>query len=167
MTPADLQNKLIDRIREVMKNFPLSTTYNDGKPFNIFKQDPPEQMSDEMDYSPQGDLDSRIYPFVCVQLHGGEKSANHSPQDEVVFIMIGTHNEDLERKGFDDAVAAAQVIMNDLNANTLVDARYSMKYPLKWKPFEENTYPHFFVGIELAFELLTITDHGGMDNGNW
>lgn len=168
MTPADLQNNLIDRLRVLFENFPLQTEYNKGKkPFTIYKQNTPEQMSDEMDYSEEGDADTKIYPFICVQLLGGEKEDNHTTQEEPILIMIATHNENLNREGFDDAVAAAQLIMNDINANPILDGRYVAKYPLRWKPHEEDLFPFFFVGIEVKYELLTVTNHGGMHNDDW
>lgn len=168
MSPADLQNKLIARFRELFAEFPLATTYNQGKkPFNIYKQDPPEQMDDELDYSQDKDeVDTKIFPYVCVKLYGGDKEDNHTTQEESIFIMIATHNEDLNREGFDDAVAAMQRIMNDLNENPIVDGRYTIKYPIRWKPHEENLYPFFLVGMELNFELLTLTNIGGIHDGS-
>ena len=165
MTPADLQNTLMQRISLILKDFPLETSYNDPTKFKVYKQHPPEQ--DAEDHTDQDEWEKEIYPFVSVKLLGGDKKGNHTTQLEPVLLMIGVRNEEMNGKGFDDAVTAAQAIMNDLNKNPMIDQRYPIQYPMKWTPYEENTFPYFFIGIELTFEMLTITNQGGMNDGNW
>lgn len=164
MTPADLQNELIKRIGVALAHTPLKTSYNDHKSFKVFKQDIPELHSSEIEYDEDGnqiDEDNR-FPSVTVKLVDGEQEENHNPLIQKVALIIGVKNESLDGKGFDDAVAAMQAIVNDLNANPMINKRYPLKYPIRWIPYEENTFPHFFVGVDLSFELLTINNVGGL-----
>lgn len=159
MTPADLQNELMKRIERILKDFPLKTPYNDPTKFKVYKQHPPEQ--DAEDHEDRDEWEKKIYPFVSVKLLGGAKEANHTTQSEPILLMIGVKNDDINGKGFDDALAAAQAIINDLNQNPIVSKWYPLQYPVKWNPYDENTFPYYFVGIELAFELFTMTYQGG------
>ena len=167
MTPADLQNCLIERIKVALSNTPLPTLYNDSKPFQVFKQEVPEQHSDEIEYDEDGEMvnEDERFPFVCVKLMPGAQEANHEALVQKVGLIIGVHNDDLNRKGFDDAIAAMQVIMNDLNENPIIDDRYPLQYPINWNPHEEDTFPYFFIGIDLNFEMLTMSNLGGLRSG--
>lgn len=167
MSPADLQNKLIDRIKVALSTTPLPTLYNDPKPFNVYKQDAPEQHSAEIEYTEDGEMkeEDERFPFVVVKLMPGTKQANHEPLIQKVGLIIGVKNENLDRRGFDDAVTAMQVILNDLDANPIIDDRYPLQYPTIWNPHEEDTFPYFFLGVDLSFELRTIQNLGGLNNG--
>ncbi|MEK4713471.1 hypothetical protein [Sporosarcina sp. FSL K6-5500] len=167
MTPADLQNKIMERLQEVLKDFPLRTGYNDLAPFKIFKQNVPEQHMDENDYSEDKDSEKALYPFVVVKLSNGLKEENHGTQENVVQLVIGIKNEDLGGKGFDDALAVMEAIMGDFNKDPLIDKRYVAKYPFSWATVEENTYPYYYVGIETMWESHTLinTNPGGFIHG--
>ena len=167
MTPADLQNCLIERVKVALRHTPLPTVYNNPKPFQVFKQEVPEQHSDEIEYDDEGNMvnEDERFPFVCVKLMPGTQQANHEPLVQKVGLIIGVCNEDLERKGFDDAVTAMQAILNDINLNPIVDGRYSLQYPVNWNPHEEDTFPYFFIGIDLSFEMLSMKHLGGLHSG--
>jgi len=170
LSPSDLQNLIMRRLREILKDYPLQTkgsiplSENDMTPFKIFRQHLPESLYDETDYRDEKEKDKDIYPFVCVNLPGGDKESNNSEQIEPVALLIGVKNEDINSKGFSDMVEAVQVIMDDFNRCPFVDNLYRMQYPMSWKPYEEeNTFPYFFAQISMTFEIETPKFTGGVE----
>lgn len=155
MTPANLQNALIARIKDILKDFPLKTTYNDPKPFNIFKQKLPEKMLSEYDYSDE-ENSKDLYPYCVVKLASGIKEDNYSTQENNIQLILCVKNEDMEGTGFDDVLACMEAILGNLNLNPIVDKRYSLKYPVKWATVDEDTHPYYYIGIELNFETNTL-----------
>ena len=162
MTPSDLQNQMIVRLRGVLEDFPLKTTYNDPAPFKIYKQNVPEKKVDEYDYSEDNESLNSLYPFAVVKLGPGFKPENDTTQENTIQIIIGVRNEDIDGSGFDDALAVMQAILNDFNSNPLINYQYVLKYPLSWTPTDENTHPFYYIGIETLWESHTTTNMGGM-----
>ncbi|ARD47577.1 hypothetical protein [Sporosarcina sp. P33] len=165
MTPADLQNSAMKRIAEILKDFPLATGYNDLSPFKVYKQSIPEQTVDQYDYSDGQDAEKAIYPFVMVKLSSGEKKESSGEQQNYLQFVIGVKNEDLNGKGFDDALAAMQAIQMDIEQNPLIDKRFSLDYPITWATADENTHPYYFIGMETTWNSQTMTNLGGFPNG--
>lgn len=164
MSPADLQNKLIKRIQEILSGFPLDTGYNNTKPFRVLKQNLPERLVETYDYRDEAEDEQRddLYPFVVVRLSNGIKQDNPSTLDNVVQLIIGVRNEDFEGGGFDDALSAMQEILNDFDRDPLIDRRYVLKYPVSWSTTDDSTYPYFYIGVETTWESHTFTNLGGM-----
>lgn len=157
MTPANLQNALIKRIKDALKEFPLRTTYNNPEPFKVYKQKVPESYSDEFDYSGEG-KDNADYPFVTVKLAEGVKGECGGLQVTTIVLMVGVKNEDESGVGFEDALAAIEAILGDLNTNPIVDKKHTLTYPISWSVPEEDYHPYYFIGAELKFESMTLNE---------
>lgn len=176
MSPADLQNEIMKRIRHLLKGIPLDTdgaiplSDNDTTPFKVFRQSLPETLHDYGDFRDEDEKDKDVYPFVIVNIPGGEKRSPTEAQLEPVAFLIAVKNKDRENRGFSDVSEVVQIIMDDFNANPIVGDMYVMQYPMSWKPYEEeNTFPYFFAQIHMNFEIETATYRGGLDDDekNW
>lgn len=172
MSSSDLQNEIMKRLRRLLQDLPLDTespvvplSDNDLTPFKIFRQFLPEVLHDYGDYRDEDEKDKDVYPFVIVNLPGGQKLRPNEAQVEPVAFLIGVKNKDKDNRGFSDLTEIVQVIMDDFNANPIVDDLYVMQYPMEWKPYEEeNTFPYFFAQIKMNFEIETATYRGGLDD---
>lgn len=165
MTVANIQNALVDRLAEILKDFPLKTSYNNQTPFKIFRHKIPERTSDKFNYSDE-DTHDEVYPFCLVKIDQGQKESNESLEDNVLNILIGVKNEGLEGEGYDDVMACIQAIWNDFNRNPILENKYLFKYPLSWAldGSEEERHPFYYGGIQLTFESRSLTQ-GGFING--
>lgn len=171
MSPADLQNEIMKRLRYLLKDIPLDTngsiplSDNDITPFKVFRQSLPEAPYDYEDHRDEDEKDKDVYPFAIVNLPGGEKVNPREAQVEPVAFLIAVKNKDRDNRGFSDVSEVVQFIMDDFNANPIVGDMYVMQYPMSWKPYgEENTFPYFFAQIHMNFEIETATFRGGLDN---
>lgn len=174
MSPADLQNEIMRRLRVIFEDFPLDTegaiplSNNDTTPFKIFRQTLPETLHDMTDYREEEEKDKDIYPFVIVNLPGGSRESYDADQIEPVAFLVGVKNDDYDNRGFSDVQEAVQHIMDDFYMNPIVADLYQLEYPVKWKPYEEeNTFPYFFAQIEMSFVISAPTYRGGLDNDDW
>ncbi len=168
MTPADLQNELIKRLQILFTDFPLPTLENEKVTFNIYKQNVPEQMTSEFDYSDEsGSTENSLYPFVVVKLDNGEKGSNFDMMGTKIQLIIGVRNEGFNGEGYEDVMSAMQLILNDFDKTPNVNQKALLEYPLKWVVHDENTYPHFFAGVESTWKSHTLnrTDIGGFLHG--
>ena len=167
MTAANIQNALVKRLEEVLKDFPFKTSYNDPTPFKIFRHKVPEKMNDEFDYDEEG-THKLLYPFCVVQIDNGSKEGNQDMQNTVINLIIGVKNESDEGEGYDDVMACIEAVWGDFNDNPLLNQRYPFKYPLEWSLLtEEDRHPFYFGGMQLTFESHSITDQrqGGFLHG--
>lgn len=161
MTAANIQNALARRLREILKDVPLKTPYNNLEPFKIFRHKIPERTSAKFDYSNE-DTHNEVYPFCIVKINQGQKESNQSLEDIVLNIVIGVKNDGFEGEGFDDVMACIQAIWNDFNRNPILEKIYLFKYPLNWAldDSEEDRHPFYFGGIQLTFESMSLTQGG-------
>lgn len=171
MSPSDLQNEIMKRLRNLTKDFPLDTksllplSDNDTTPFKIFRQTLPEMLHDMEDYRDEDEKDKDIYPFMIVNLPGGKQESRAANQIEPVQILIAVKNKDKHNRGFSDLLEAVQIVIDDFNENPIVNDLYDMQYPIEWTPYEEeNTFPYFFAQVTLRFEIATTVYRGGLDN---
>ncbi|CEA05769.1 hypothetical protein BN1050_02642 [Metalysinibacillus saudimassiliensis] len=176
MSPSDLQNEIMKRLRNLTKDFPLDTksllplSDNDTTPFKIFRQTLPEMLHDMDDYRDEDEKDKDIYPFMIVNLPGGKQESRAANQIEPVQILIAVKNKDKDNRGFSDLLEAVQIVIDDFNENPIVNGLYDMQYPIEWMPYEEeNTFPYFFAQVTLRFEIVTTVYRGGLDDDerNW
>lgn len=165
MTVANIQNALVNRLTEILKDFPLKTSFNDPTPFKIFRHKIPERISDQFDYSDE-DTHEEVYPFCLVKIDQGQKESNEKLEENVLNILIGVKNESFEGEGYDDVMACIQAIWNDFNHNPILEKKYLFKYPLSWAldGSEEERHPFYYGGIQLTFESKSMTQ-GGYVNG--
>lgn len=150
MTPYDLQNELMKR----MKNLFINSDEEKQK-FNIYKQVMPEKMISEFDYSDDSKSDSR-YPLVVVRVDTGEKQENFDYQTIKIQFIIGARNEGLNGEGYEDVMSAMQLVLNDLDKHPHMNNKAQLEYPLNWALVDENTYPYFFAGIETSWVCQTL-----------
>lgn len=169
MTAANIQNALVARLTDILKDFPLNIPYNTHKPFNVFKHKIPDKLTSKIDYSKsKKDAQSCVYPFCVVKIDTGRKEANHEMELSVYNIVIGVENEGVEGEGYDDVMACIQAIWNDFNANPLLDRKYKFEYPLDWALDDgeaNDTHPFYYGVVQLRFKSHTMQYLGGHAHG--
>lgn len=164
MTAANIQNALIVRLTDILKDFPLKLPYNSPTPFKIFKHKIPEKLASDIDYSKgKKDAQSEVYPFCLVKIDTGSKTANHDMEESVCNVVIGVENDGVEGEGYDDVLACIQAIWNDFNAKPLLDQRYQFAYPSSWVLDDgeaNDTHPFYYGVLQLRFKAMSMRNGG-------
>lgn len=153
MSAANVQLAVMKRVKEVLADFPLKTDYNNHDGFKIFKHKLPEQLTNEFDYSNEGN-DNALFPFVVVKISDGQKESSHATQVNTVQLVIGVKNEGLEAQGDDDVLACIEAIWQSFNADPLIEQRYNVLFPMSWALSEEEMHPYYYGGIELKIDNM-------------
>lgn len=153
MSAANVQLAVMQRLEEVLADFPLKTDYNNHDGFKIFKHKLPEQLTNEFDYSNEGN-DNALFPFVVVKIADGQKESNHSPQINTIQLVIGLKNEGLEAQGDDDVLACIEAIFQSLNEHPLLAQRYNVVFPMSWALSQEEMHPYYYGGMEFSVDNL-------------
>lgn len=170
MTALNIQQALINRLTDILKDFPMKLSYNDHTPFKIFRHKLPEQLLDLFDYD-EKDTHKDVYPFCVVKIDDGEKKTREDMGTTTLRVGIGVKNEDLEGKGYDDIVICITKILEDLNTNPILEKMYLLEYPINWKVDDggENNEDHpFYHGvIALNFSSKSMQYLGGNKHGEF
>ena len=167
MTAANIQKSLMDRLGEILKDFPLKISYNDTTPFKIFRHKIPERLNKKFDYSKK-DTHDEVYPFCVVKIDTGAKASNAEMQETVFNVVIAVKNEGHEGEGYDDVMACIQAIWNDFNADPLLERKYKFNYPSDWAlddGEERDTHPFYYGVVQLRFKSHTMQYIGGHIHG--
>lgn len=166
MTAANIQESLIQRLHDILKDFPLNLPYNDISPFKIFKHKIPERLNKMFDYSKK-DTHDEVYPFCIVKIDTGEKKSNADMEKTTFNIIVGIKNEGLEGEGYDDVMACIQAIWNNFNENPLLERKYKFEYPLIWALDDEDsdTHPFYYGVIQVQFKSNSMQYVGGNIHG--
>lgn len=167
MTAANIQKSLIDRLGDILKDFPLKLSYNDPKPFKIFRHKIPERLNKKFDYSKK-DTHDEVYPFCMLKIDTGAKSANTAMEETVINVVIGVKNEGHEGQGYDDVLACIQAIWNDFNADPLLERKYKFEYPSDWALDDgegTDTHPFYYGVVQLKFKSHGMQYIGGNTHG--
>lgn len=166
MTVINIQESLINRLENILKDFPLKLNYNNQTPFKIFRHKIPERLNNKFDYSKK-DTHDDVYPFCVVKIDTGEKKSNIEMEELGFNVIIGVKNEGMEGEGYDDVMTCIQDIWNDLNENPLLDRKYKFEYPLNWAldDGESDTHPFYYGVIQLRFRTHSMQYLGGNIHG--
>ena len=163
MTAANIQTALMERLEDILKDFPLKLSYNSSEPFKIFRHKIPERSANNKDYSKK-DAHNDVYPFCVVKIDTGSKAANHEMELSIFNVVIGVKNEGHNGEGYDDVMACIQSIWTDFNVNPLLDQRYKFEYPSDWALDDgegNDTHPFYYGVVQLRFKSNTMQFLGG------
>lgn len=144
MTDIDLLDGLAEEIREALEGFQLRSAKDNIIPVNVYTQNPPlkEDKNDE-----------RIYPYVCVCLDEEEIQDPQSRMELSTYCIIGVIDRGMDRQGFRDVLLIANRIYQHIFRKGIIAGAFSPVHPFRIELQKDNTYPYFFGGTEIRWEL--------------
>ncbi|WNF36410.1 hypothetical protein RJD24_18610 [Bacillaceae bacterium IKA-2] len=148
MTPLELQNALKKRIEKVVKGFKLNSSKTLQKEILVFEQHLPTKAK-----SQSRNPETELYPCIIVYLDEGEIPDINSINQVKVFLVIGVYDDEFDNQGYRDAMNVVEKIIQDLERAPVIEKRFEMKHPLKWKYNDEDQGPYYFAWIETNFEI--------------
>lgn len=105
---------------------------------------------------PNKEEENQIFaPFTLLKLNtGGQKNYNSSHITNV-SILVGMYDETLTT-GYQDVALALNDIMQNIKDYPIIEGMFELDYesPIDWEIADEETYPHFFGGINLNFKTV-------------
>lgn len=146
MIPIGLQTTLEDRLRMLFANKQFPTPSGETAPVTIHKQRLPEKTSEE----------DSPFPFIIVKMIEGSGQTEQIQPLSKIGLIVGTFDAFevsgiSSNNGYTDLVQIMNDIEEDLIKRPIIDSKYELELPLKWRINEEDTDPYFIGVLELDF----------------
>jgi len=162
-TALDLMDGLVERLNDILKDFPIKLADSTPIKFNIYRHKVPEQLNNRVKIKGSKETQEDVFPFCVVKIDTFSKEENVSNQETTVNVFIGVKNDGYEGQGYDDVLSCMQHIWNDLNKNPVVANFFKIKYELDCALNDDDaeTHPYYYGIMRLRFESPSMQFVGG------
>ena len=165
MVATFLQDDLVEELKEILQGFRLKNPYGESCEINIFSQNLPVPESLEQTNIPIEQLENGLiedittqepYPYIIVRIEDGEIKDESSSQIVNMNLLIGVYDDSYKKQGYKDVLNVIQKIYERFAKMPVLKGKYTMQYPIAWTLQEEETYPFYFGGMNLDWEVAVI-----------
>lgn len=165
MVATFLQSELADELRKILADFRLKNPKGETSSINIFEQLlPMPKPSDRMEIAPEllenglveEQTDPDPYPYILVRTQDGEIENEDSAQKVNLALLIGIYDPDYSKQGHKDILNIIAKIYERFAKMPVLNGKYIIQYPILWALQDEETYPYYFGGMNLTFEIAAI-----------
>lgn len=150
MIPIALQAGLKIRAEEIFAHtrFKKAVLGSDETvKLSVFEQNLPQKK----------EKDENFFPFLVVKMLDGEKKSVQSEHLVHIGFVIGVYDNDPEGNGYRDVVTIINKLFENISENPVIDGRFELSEPIKWKVHEEETDPYFFGVVETTWTVPSLT----------
>lgn len=151
MNARELQSGIVADLNELFKDSLYKTPSGEmGKP-SFFKQFLPKRKSED---------DDDPFPYGIVRLDNGAIAGTTESHQVGIIILVGIFDDALENQGHGAVLEIMEKIqehyqrepvVKDLNGRMM--GRIDPDTPVSWALQDEESYPFFFGGLNLTFDL--------------
>ena len=165
MVAALLQDDLADELKEILKDFRLKDPRGNLSGVNVFRQNLPIPESLMQEDIPEELLENGLadditaedpYPYIVVNVADGEIKDESSAQTVNTVLQIGVFEDAFEKQGHKDVMNIISDIYERFAKRPVLNGRYTVQYPVLWTLQEEESYPYYFGGIYLSWEVAAV-----------
>ena len=166
MVASLLQDDLAKELETIFKDFRLEGQDGEKRKINIYEQSVPIQEAEEIpDTVTDEELEEGTYnaagkealfPYIIVRLTDGKVEAVDGVQTVNVNLLIGVIDRNHNNQGHKDVLNIMQEIYSRFSRNPLLAKYYECVPPIEWALQDEPSFPYFFGGMALTFELSPI-----------
>ncbi len=165
MVAAFLQDDLAKELQRILKSFRLKDPQNNPSEIHIFKQNLPIPKPLEQENFPIEALENGLieeiteddpYPYIIVRIEDGEIKDEASAQIVSTQLIIGIYDDAYEKQGHKDVLNIIADIYERFAKNAVLSSRYTIQYPILWALQGEESYPYYYGGMQLNWEVAAI-----------
>ena len=135
MVATFLQDELAEELRKIFKGFSLKSPDGGMDKIHVFRQLLP---------MPEPAGQEEIPPEL---LENGLVNIN---------LLIGIYEPDYDKQGHKDVLNIIAKIYERFAKVPVLNGKYTIQYPVTWALQEEESYPYYFGGMGMAFEIASI-----------
>lgn len=148
MTPLELQDELIDELREIFKEYAYKTPLGTRIPLNIYAQSVPINETDD---------DDDPVPYLIVRLNTGDDDGSQSSFNKVnLVIVVAIYDDELNAQGHRDVLNIIQKIYERFHKNPNLHNKAAYTGEFHWAAQEDNYYPFYFGACSISFNVAAI-----------
>ena len=165
MVATFLQSELAGELKKIFSDFRLKNPQGEKENINIFEQLlPMPEALDQGEIAPEllenGLADEQTapdpYPYIIVRIADGEIKDENSTQEANVTLLIGIYEPDYDKQGHKDVLNIIAKIYERFAKFPVLNGKYTIQYPILWTLQDEESYPFYFGGMNLTFEIAAI-----------
>ena len=151
MVPVQLIDDLAEETEEVLRHMRCPSPHGDSE-IHIFKYGLPVIPLD----GEEGEEDEP-FPYLIIRPAEGETGEGISSTHQVhVGMLIGIYDRDTGKKGDIHVLKLIKDIMERFMKNPALAGKYYAEEKINWVLQAEDTYPYFFGGIEMTFNIPAV-----------
>ena len=152
MVPVDFQLELMKEIEEITSEITYKLASAEGGTKNgvtAYRQQLPVITADEEDAD-------QFFPYAIIRLEGGETQDDNDCWSVKTDILIGCYDDNQANDGHLDVLETIQRITDRFAKRPLLARKYYATQHIQWALQDEDTYPYYFGGVEITFNLPKI-----------
>ncbi len=146
MTPYELQMELIIELKKIFLDYRLKNSEANSKQLNIFAQSVP--INSENSDTPE--------PYIIVRLENGKIISFEDAQKISVLFLICICDRNLDNQGHCDIFHIINKIYERFAKNSCLNNKFFAIPPFEWTLQDSDTYPYFFGGLQMFFEIPAV-----------
>lgn len=135
MTARDLQQAIIQDLKELFKNRRYKDSDGNDASMNVFEHGVPQRLSDD---APEA------FPYIIVRLTGGNIEKQTDPHKVSVMLLVGVYDDDPHHKGCSTVVEILELIQSHYEGTPLLVGQFVFQDPFIWVTQDELSYPYYF-----------------------
>lgn len=165
MIATFLQDALVKELERIFKGFLLRNPQGEMSKINIFCQGLPIPEATYQPDIPAEQLENGLvqeitredpYPYIIVRIDDGEIADEASTQTVNTLLLVGVYDDGYDRQGEKDVLNIIAKIYERFAKMPVLNKKYTMQYPIQWTLQDEDTYPYYFGGMSLKWEIAAI-----------
>ena len=165
MVATFLQQELADELKKIFEGFRLKNPQGEESELNIFEQLLPMPEPAAQEEAPPELLENGLaeeqtapdpYPYIIVRIADGEIKDENSAQEANITLLFGTYESDYDKQGHKDILNIIAKIYERFAKFPVLNGKYTIQYPILWTLQDEESYPFYFGGMNLTFEIAAI-----------
>ena len=150
MTALELQDDLVKEVERILKDVRTrKVSGEEASGVTGYRQALPEVMEDEED-------SSQFFPYCIVRLNDAVTEDDNDPWQVRVNFFFGVYDDNRKSNGHQHIMVMIQRVADRFAAEPLLNKKFRAQQKMEWALPDENTYPYYFGGLEIAFSVPKI-----------
>lgn len=156
MTLYELQDDLALKLKDIFQSYRIVNSSNKCTEVNVYTQNLPVK---------QNELKQQHFPFVMVSVEMINIEDRNTDEENHIYLLFGNYDTNTNKQGYKDIINMISKVKTFLLHEYMICGKYELGFPLKCVFQEEDTYPCFYGGMELKFNLPNIGSKQYIDDG--
>ena len=154
-TLSDLEECLAAEFAALFSRMTFSNSVGKKVPLKSFVHALPVRQGYDGYDSPVDD-DDLPEPYIIAEVTGGKQASPDDAHLVTAAAVVCVCDDDTARQGHKDILTIIHRIIERFDKNPLLVGKFVFRHPLEWTLSDEDTYPYYYGGLLLTFEVPAI-----------
>lgn len=151
-TPTDLEEALTNEFETLFAGRKFNNSINHAVALKAYTHSLPVKQGDD-ESTTDADLPE---PYIVSEIQGGKQDSEEDGHLVTVAVVICVCDDNTARHGHQDILSIIRRITDRFCKNPVLANQFVFRYPLEWSLSDEDTYPYYYGGLLMRFEIPAI-----------